>query len=82
MSDVTPAPQLAARELSINSAKIAFLRFILEGYDGLAMLSTLDAKNGRIVLRYCPELADEVTALLTDLLPLLGSPILVKQQQA
>ncbi len=73
---------LAAHELSIDPARIAFLRFVLEGYDGLAMLSTLDEKSGRVVLRYCPDVADEVTALLTDLRPLLGSPILVEQQQA
>jgi len=34
----------------INSRKISFFRFLLEGYDGLAVLSTVDAKQGLIKL--------------------------------
>lgn len=39
-------------ELTINSSRIAFWKFILEGYDGLAVLSTLNAKEGHILLRF------------------------------
>lgn len=73
---VDPPPSLAATELVINPAKIAFLRFILEGYDGLATLSTLDEKTGLVILRYCPEVANEVAALLADLSPALAGPAL------
>lgn len=39
-------------ELTIAPRRIAFLKFILEGYDGLAVLSTLDAGSGRVLLRF------------------------------
>ncbi len=39
-------------ELTIAPRRIAFFKFILEGYDGLAILSTLDAGSGRVLLRF------------------------------
>ncbi|HFQ80250.1 MAG TPA: DUF4911 domain-containing protein [Desulfobacterales bacterium] len=39
-------------ELTIAPRRIAFFKFILEGYDGLAILSTLEAAEGRILLRF------------------------------
>ncbi len=39
-------------ELTISPRRIAFFKFILEGYDGLAILSTLDAGSGRVLLRF------------------------------
>ncbi len=39
-------------ELTIAPRRIAFFKFILEGYDGLAVLSTLDAGSGRVLLRF------------------------------
>jgi hypothetical protein len=56
-------------EMVIDPARIAFWKFILEGYDGLAVLSTLDAGAGRIVLRF-PECRRRE---LMDLLRSLGS---------
>ena len=50
----------------IDPARIYFLRFILEGYDGLATLSTISPKAGMVVLKY-PEHARP------DLLELLDS---------
>jgi hypothetical protein len=44
--------------------KIALLKFILEGYDGLASLSTVDSKNGSLVLRYFPDYHDDLVAIL------------------
>lgn len=73
---VDSPPSLASTELVIDPARIAFLRFILEGYDGLATLSTLDEKTGLVILRYCPEVANEVAALLADLSPALAGPAL------
>lgn len=34
----------------IETSKISLLRFILEGYDGLAVLSTIDVRNGLVRL--------------------------------
>jgi hypothetical protein len=39
-------------ELTIAPRRIAFFKFILEGYDGLAILSTLDSDSGRVLLRF------------------------------
>jgi len=55
--------------LRIRPNRIHFLKFILEGYDGLGLLSTVDAKQGVMVV-YCPTAAlSELFALLTDLAP-------------
>ncbi|MHB8809076.1 MAG: DUF4911 domain-containing protein [Desulfobulbaceae bacterium] len=57
--------------LFIAPARISLLRFLLEGYDGLAMLSTLDSKTGLVRLlfpgpRYM-ELAAFLNAIAADL---------------
>lgn len=58
--------------LFIAPARISLLRFLLEGYDGLAMLSTLDSKTGLVRLLFpCPrymELATFLNAVAADLL--------------
>jgi hypothetical protein len=38
--------------LRIAPARISLLRFLLEGYDGLAMVSTLDNTTGLVRLLY------------------------------
>ena len=48
----------------IPPERIVFLKFILEGYDGLAVLSTLDAKSGIVVLGFPPENKEDLMALL------------------
>ena len=57
--------------LSIQSGQIAMLRFILEGYEGLAILTTLDQRTGLVRL-LCPttrvrELWDLLAALASQL---------------
>ncbi|MCI5158917.1 MAG: DUF4911 domain-containing protein [Candidatus Electrothrix sp. AUS1_2] len=59
--------------LRIRSDRIALFRFLLEGYDGLAVLSTMDAKDGVVRLivpasRYT-ELWDLLFAICEDLCP-------------
>lgn len=59
--------------LRIRSEQIALFRFLLEGYDGLAVLSTMDAKQGLVRLivpegRY-KELWQLLFALCEDLCP-------------
>jgi len=49
------------------SHRIHFLRFILEGYDGLAVLTTIDSQAGVVVLKYPPPVANELLALLSEL---------------
>ncbi|MCP3931650.1 MAG: DUF4911 domain-containing protein [Bacteroidetes bacterium] len=51
----------------INPKQFHFLKFILEGYDGLATLSSYDIKKGLVVLRYSYERRIDVIHLLSYL---------------
>ena len=52
--------------LRVNPRRIGYLKFILEGYDGMAVVTTLDAKEGDIVLRYPSSFHNELTAIIND----------------
>lgn len=64
--------RLQTIEARINPERIHFLKFILEGYDGLAVLSTLNEHEGRIKLAFPAESRLEVRTLLRDLGPQIG----------
>ena len=53
--------------LRINRSRIHFLKFILEAYEGLALLSVVDPRNGLVLIRFAPECGREVSGLLTSL---------------
>lgn len=53
--------------LRVNRRDIAFLKFILEGYDGLTQLTTVDASAGKLVLLIAPGCEATARALLDDL---------------
>jgi hypothetical protein len=53
--------------LRINPAKIHFLKSIFEGYEGLAMMSTIDVKQGLVSVRYSEKAQKDVVFLLEDL---------------
>lgn len=55
--------------LTIAPARFHFLKSILEGYDGLAILSSVDGKKGTVRLRYPPESEILLYDLLSDLAP-------------
>ena len=61
------APSLSVLYTRISPAGIAFLKFILEGYDGLAVLSTEDNKSGIVSIRYFPACRNELVNLLLSL---------------
>ncbi|MFP4348171.1 MAG: DUF4911 domain-containing protein [Desulfococcaceae bacterium] len=50
----------------VDRRKIHFLKFILEGYDGVALLSTIDSRLG--IVRVCipPGCEEEVKEILRD----------------
>ncbi len=52
------------RYFRVDRRDIAYFRFTLEAYEGLATLTTLDARNGIVVLSIPECFADEVDALL------------------
>ena len=64
-----PADSLQRLYLRIASGQIAFLKFILEGYDGLAVLSTMDADTGLVRLLYPASRGRELFRLLDALAP-------------
>ena len=53
--------------VEVAPEKIAFLKFILEGYDGLASISTISNQKGVVVLRYHSGSGNELTELLGSL---------------
>jgi hypothetical protein len=51
----------------MDRREIFFLKFILEEYDGVATLTTVDAHQGIVLLRIAPGCEDEVETVLQDL---------------
>jgi len=55
------------RHYRVDRHKIGYLKFILEGYEGLATLSTLDAKRGIVVLNMPPGCEKDAVAIMQGL---------------
>lgn len=53
--------------LKISPERIHFLKFILEGYDGMALLSTKDPGEGLVEVRYPVEIESELKELLQSI---------------
>ncbi|MBU4260639.1 MAG: DUF4911 domain-containing protein [Proteobacteria bacterium] len=53
--------------LRINPCRIHYLKFLLEGYDGMAILSTIDVQSGLVVVRYPSYSQAILFELLADL---------------
>ncbi len=51
----------------VDRREIAFLRFIFEAYDGLAIIETLNPESGVIVFYIAPGCETDVDMILTDL---------------
>ena len=51
----------------IRSERIAYFRFILEGYDGLAILTTLDQRKGLVKVLVPDSRVGEFWSLMGDL---------------
>jgi len=51
----------------IDRREISFLRFIIEAYDGIALLRTVDPGQGIIALHIAPGFEYEVHMILEDL---------------
>ena len=58
-------------KIKINPKDINFFNRILEGYEYLGMVSTLDKKAGIVIVRTTPDTYDEVREII-DHLPLEG----------
>lgn len=53
--------------LRVNRREICFIKFILEAYDGIATMTTIDAHQGIVMLRIAPGCEDDVEAVLQGL---------------
>lgn len=61
------SPQLKELYLLIAPERFHFLKFILEGYDGLAILSSVNGKTGVVRLRYPLENETLLFDLISDI---------------
>ncbi len=55
------------RDYRINRGDISFLRFILEAYDGMAVVTTLDAARGIVRITMAPGCEDQVAVIIAAL---------------
>ncbi len=51
----------------VERKEISFLRFIFEAYDGIALLTTVDANAGVVVFHIPPGCQKDVDGLIGDL---------------
>lgn len=64
---VTMARSLASCRIRIDPEQIYFLKFILEAYDNLTIMSTVDRFEGAMELKYPPELEQVVRGVLQSM---------------
>jgi hypothetical protein len=51
----------------VDTREISFFRYTLEAYDGVAVLTTLDARTGHVALVVAPGCEQDVTDLVNSL---------------
>ena len=51
----------------VDKNKIGFLRFIIEAYDNLAIMTTLNAREGLVVMNISPSCEGTINALMLSL---------------
>ncbi|MBN1840902.1 MAG: DUF4911 domain-containing protein [Deltaproteobacteria bacterium] len=55
------------RYYRIDRREVHYLKFILEGYAGVAVMRTLDSRRGLVVLHISPGCEREVDIIIDDL---------------
>jgi hypothetical protein len=78
----TPAPaETIKRYYRVDRREIAFIKFIFEAYDGIAVLETLDPKAGIVVFHIAPGCEPDAEAILQDLeREIMIEPVHVKKE--
>lgn len=51
----------------VDRRRIGFLKFIIEAYEGIATVTTIDPGQGIVAIRVAPGCADEITELIAHL---------------
>jgi hypothetical protein len=59
--------ETANRYYQLASRDLVYMKFILEAYEGLSMMSTVDGKRGIVRVNYPVPFADDVAALMQAL---------------
>jgi hypothetical protein len=67
MSNNYTTRETIKRYYRIDRREIAFLRFIFEAYDGLAIIETLDSVAGSIIIHIAPGCEPDVEMILGEL---------------
>ncbi|NPA94146.1 MAG: DUF4911 domain-containing protein [Thermodesulfobacteria bacterium] len=53
--------------LKITPSKVFLLRFILEGYDNMFVLTTVDKQSGVVEIQYCESAYDQLCTILDEI---------------
>ena len=67
MSTNTNLAETIKQHYRVDRREIAFIRFIIEAYDGLAVVTTLDSDTGLIEFQIAPGCEQDVETILQDL---------------
>ena len=67
MATMSKFAESAKRCYRVDRREIAYLKFILEAYDGLAVVSTLDPQAGIVVLHIAPGCEQDIEKIVADL---------------
>ena len=59
--------QTTRQHYRVDRREIAFIRFILEAYDGVAVVKTLDPKAGLVEFQIAPGCEPDLERILCDL---------------
>ncbi len=53
--------------LEIHPSMVFLLRFILEGYDNMFVLSTIDKERGLVEIQYCSSMETQLMTILEEI---------------
>ena len=63
-NEAPPPTRCSVRDFIVEPSRIHLASFILQGYEGLALVSTLDRKLGLIRVHMAPGCEDDVLVIL------------------
>ena len=63
---------IRTRYFRMDPSRVYFLKFILEGYDNLFVLSTIDRKEALVEIQYVAGLEDELGSILEEIGDFIG----------
>ena len=55
------------KEYKVDKTRIGFVKFIFEAYEGVAVITTLDPKEGHVLLSIAPDMAQEAFEIIEEL---------------